>query len=465
MIKTIASALVFCALLLALSSHSARSASPTPSPSPTSSIHSQRKASETLITNSKITQIDGFYFWTPPKTPKPSPTPKPKATGTPKATPTPKPKPTPSPKPTAKPVTCVKEPDGSCSSNFLRAKAFFKAIGAKVQGDPYHKYDKNGVGTVSVKYCKKEYKGKFIYTKDPKDGGKPNVDPIYFSHAMHFTSSIIGGSAMLDPATYEILVKHMDPKKAAKLAENSFTVRIAVPVACKAKKQKKSGYRVQWDTTIDAVDNHGGHFHDVFSADIPLQNVSGKIGKMKTPAKPTPKPTVNPYVHATPTPKPVNIKPKKKSTNLSAKGTGTVVFESGVLTNGTCGEHNEYVATVTQTTNGSMSLFLTGSKTPSALYFEVAPNFNPPMETITCAGHSGQGAVGFGSLIAMHVDELALVTGVPWEPMPIVPALEMPLSPFGQGEYDADYNRTESVNGATITESTHIVVMDCKVGC
>ena len=254
MIKTIASALVFCALILAFSSHSARSASPTPSPSPTSSIHSQRKASESLSINGKIAPVDGFYFWTAPATPKPSP------------------------KPTAKPVTCIKEPDGSCSANFIRAKAFFKAIGVKVKGDPYNTYDKNGVGTVTVTYCKKDYKGKFIYNKDPKDGGKPNVDPIYFSHAMHFVSSITGGSTTMDPATYEILVKHMDPKKAAKLAENSFTVRIAVPIACKAKKHKKSGYRVTWDTTIDAVAHNGGHFHDVFTADFMLQNTSAVAG-------------------------------------------------------------------------------------------------------------------------------------------------------------------------------------------
>ncbi|MHB8462170.1 MAG: hypothetical protein ACYDA1_05960 [Vulcanimicrobiaceae bacterium] len=456
MMKTIASALVFCALFLAFSSYSARSASPTPSPSPTSSIHSQRKASESLSVNGKIALIDGFYFWTAPATPKPSPKPT--------ATATPKPKPTPSPKPTAKPVTCIKEPDGSCSANFIRAKAFFKAIGVKVKGNPYTTYDKTGVGTVTVTYCKKDYKGKFIYNKDPKDGGKPNVDPIYFSHAMHFVSSITGGSTMMDPATYEILVKHMDPKKAAKLAENSFTVRIAVPIACKAKKHKKSGYRVTWDTTIDAVAHNGGHFHDVFSADITLQNTSGKIGKMKTPAKPTPKPTTNPYVHATPTPKPVSIKPKKKSQNLSARGSGTIIFESGTLSNGTCGEHNEYVASITQTTNGSMSLFLTGAKAPSALYFDIA-SANLPAETITCHGQSGTGPVGFGSLIAMHADEVSLVTGVPWGTMPIVAAIEMPLSPFGRGEYDADYNRTENVNGTTITESTHIVVMDCKVGC
>ncbi len=455
MIKTIASALVFCALFLAFSSHSARSANPTPSPSPTSSIHSQRKASESLSVNGKIAPIDGFYFWTAPATPKPSPKPT--------ASSTPKPKATPSAKPTAKPVTCIKEPDGSCSANFIRAKAFFKAIGVKVKGDPYNTYDKTGVGTVTVTYCKKDYKGKFIYNKDPKDGGKPNVDPIYFSHAMHFVSSITGGSTMMDPATYEILAKHMDPKKAAKLSENPFSVSVTVPLGCKAKKHKKSGYRVTWDTTIDAVGTDGAHFHDVFSADIMLHNTSGKIGKMKVPAKPTPKPTTNPYVHTTPTPKPVSIKPKKKSDNLSAVGSGTILFESAILTGATCGEHHEYVASVTQTTNGSMSLFLSGAKAPSALYFDITAFSNPPMETVTCAGHSGQGPIGFGSLIAMHADEVALVTGM--SEMPVVPSIEMALSPFGSGEYDADYNRTENVSGSTITESTHIVVMDCKVGC
>ncbi|MHB8462595.1 MAG: hypothetical protein ACYDA1_08115 [Vulcanimicrobiaceae bacterium] len=453
---------------------------PTPKPLP--------KGFEILIFNGHVTPIKGFVIFA---TPTPPPTPKPPAV--PGVLPTPKPSSWPSeetitnidkncegaeldsflqpvsatPPPgsiqnTA--LTATPTPSGwGCSATYMRAKDFFKAIGAKIVSMPILPSIPDGalpgfqttqalmpvnngppvvytqplaplyVGPISVKFCGKTYTGVYFLDKLGADTGSPNIVPTYFLDAFNNDLKV---------QKFSYTLQTPDPN-AAVVAQNvsgsyqpGATLNVKGPITCKKGKKLSGAYEFAMESTITVVDQSHTTLSAHVSADFGLKKDSGNVTVFKSS-------------HTVQLP----------STAIVASGSGELHLDSfsDSMAGQVCDKQSGARWVVGSPQNGTGDVTLVGSAKSLTLVFGSGLVTNSsPQVSISCKGYGGPtGPLIWGEgFNAAHID--AVTVGGLFGGMADV-GYAIPLE--GNGKVFT-YTKTGTVTkgSATITEDTTITV-------
>ncbi len=461
---------------------------PLPKPSPTNAPTPKPlpKGFEVLIFNGHVTPIKGFVIFA---TPTPPPTPKPPAV--PGVLPTPKPSSWPSeetitnidkncegaeldsflqlvsatPPPgslknTA--LTATPTPSGwGCSATYMRAKDFFKAIGAKIVSMPILPSIPDGalpgfqttqalmpvnngppvvytqplaplyVGPISVKFCGKTYTGVYFLDKLGADTGSPNIVPTYFLDAFNNDLTV---------QKFSYTLQTPDPN-AAVVAQNvsgsyqpSATLNVKGPITCKKGKKLSGAYEFAMESTITTVSNHTTLTAHV-SADFGLKKAGGNLMVLKKP-----------HVFQLP------------STSIVAKGSGELHLDSFSDSDAgqVCDKQSGAVYVVDDPQNGTGHATLVGTAKSLTLVFDAGFPMSSPQVSLTCKGYGGPTGplIWGGGFLVAHSDAVAI--GGFFGGMADV-GFAIPLE--GNGKVFT-YTKTGTVTkgSSTVTEDTTITV-------